>query len=127
PWPPGECPVVGRGCGVTPAGRVVTPWQRHIDAAPLLLEAVRAAARTAPAEVEHAHATGNHLLHECRVQEHVRGEGPGLAHRTGPRHFELIPPHEAAPAGERLVATVDCAEHHEMRKRHDEALQEGRW
>src|SRR5204863_10128112 len=103
---------------------VLMPWQRDVDAAPLLLESMRPALGGATAEVEHAYPATDHVLHECPVEEHVGGKTAGLVERPRPRHLELVAPHKPAAAGHWLVPMVDHAEHDQLRERCCDALEE---
>src|SRR5690349_5903352 len=54
------------------APRPTVPRQRLVDTAPLPLEAMRAAARCAPAKVEGRNAGIYGALHHSPIEEHIR-------------------------------------------------------
>src|SRR5439155_5862155 len=70
-------PVGRRGRGDV-ARRPLQPGKRDVRRAPLLLEAVRAAAGRAAAEVEHPYVTADDVLQERPVQQHVGRESTVL-------------------------------------------------
>ena len=86
---------------------------------------MRSAARCAATEVEHAHAAGDHLLHERPIQQHVGREWTRFAQRSGPRHLELVTPDEAAACRKWLIAPVHDPEHGELRKGGSDPFEEG--
>src|SRR5205085_4680212 len=116
PRSPGQATIVRRRRSAPPVGGVLTPWQRHVDAPPLLLKAVRPTVTGAASKVEHPRAAPDHVLHEPPVQQHVRRDATRLAQRTRPRHFEFIAPDECAATRERLFTLVDDFENDQLRK-----------
>src|ERR1041384_7974737 len=115
---------VGRRRRGNIARRPLRPRQRYVGAAPLLLEAVGAAAGRAATEVEMPHAALDEVGHERPVQQHVGSGRAVLAPRRRPRQLEAVTPDEAAPRRDGLAAAIHDAEHHVIRQADRDAFEQ---
>ena len=77
--------------------------------APLELEPVRAPTGFASTEVEDFHTAIDRLLHQARIQKHVRRQSIVFPERRCPRNLELIAPVKAASPGYRTPVLLYTA------------------
>ena len=64
------------------------------------------------------------MFHEAAIKKEIGPQVAILAPSRGPRHFELVSPHEATAGGDRLLLAVDRAEDNLIRKYVRDTLKE---
>jgi len=103
---PTESRVLWRRCRDALCSSKTVPPKILFASAPLHLEFVRAGAARAAPEIETLHAFCDRALHECPVNQHVRGFAVEFAQRGCPCHLELVAEAEAAASSDRLPSEI---------------------